>query len=115
MSVALYMDVHVPRAITNALMTRGVDVLTAQDDLAEQMDDADLLDRAMQLNRVIVTQDDDFLVIASRRQKSGMSFAGVIFAHQQRCTVSQCIADLEIIAHVYDPPDIANRVEYLPL
>lgn len=30
MSVGLYMDVHVPAAITRALVLRGVDVLTAQ-------------------------------------------------------------------------------------
>jgi len=29
MSVSFYMDVHVPRAVTNQLRRRGVDVLTA--------------------------------------------------------------------------------------
>jgi len=32
MSVGLYMDEHVPRAITEGLRLRGVDVLTAQED-----------------------------------------------------------------------------------
>jgi hypothetical protein len=32
LSVRLYMDVQVPRAITEGLRVRGVDVLTAQDD-----------------------------------------------------------------------------------
>jgi len=31
-SVGLYMDVHVPAAITRGLLLRGVDVLTAQID-----------------------------------------------------------------------------------
>lgn len=34
MSVQLYMDVHVPRAITNGLRKRGVNVITAQEDNA---------------------------------------------------------------------------------
>ena len=46
MSVALYMDVHVRRAITEALRLRGVDVLTAQEDAAARLTDPDLLDRA---------------------------------------------------------------------
>ena len=32
MSVRLYMDVHVRRAVTAGLRLRGVDVLTAQED-----------------------------------------------------------------------------------
>ena len=36
MSVALYMDVHVPLPITSALRLRGVDVLTAQEDGASR-------------------------------------------------------------------------------
>lgn len=32
MPIALYMDVHVPRAVTLGLRLRGVDVLTAQEE-----------------------------------------------------------------------------------
>ncbi len=68
MTLAFYMDEHVHRAITNALKLRTVDVLTVQDDgLTGAVDDI-VLDRAIELKRVIFTQDDDFLVIANRRQ-----------------------------------------------
>jgi len=30
-------------------------------------------------------------------------------------TIGQCIEDLELIAKVYEPDDVANRVEFLPL
>jgi len=46
LSVRLYMDVHVPRAITQGLRLRGVDVLTAQEDDARVLPDPELLDRA---------------------------------------------------------------------
>jgi len=55
MSIRLYMDVHVRRAVTNGLRLRGVDVLTAQEDGASQMDDGPLLDRATELDRVLFT------------------------------------------------------------
>ena len=45
MAVALYMDVHIPRAITIGLRLRGVDVLTAQEDNAATLLDPALLDR----------------------------------------------------------------------
>jgi hypothetical protein len=53
MTIALYMDEHVPRAITIGLRLRGVDVLTAQEDGRRNTPDADLLDRATALGRVI--------------------------------------------------------------
>lgn len=49
MSVGIYMDVHVPRAIVSGLRLRGVEVLRAQDDGAAQFSDAELLDRATEL------------------------------------------------------------------
>ena len=45
----------------------GIDVLTAQDDGAEEFDDIDLFDRAAGLGRVVFTRDRDFLVEAVRR------------------------------------------------
>ena len=46
MPVALYMDAHIPRAITLGLRMRSVDVLTAQEDGAETLSDPELLERA---------------------------------------------------------------------
>ncbi len=80
-----------------------------------EADDPDLLDRAMALGRVMFTQDDDFLREAARRQEVGEYFAGVIYAHQLRVSVRQCIEDLELLAVVADPQDMENRVVYLPL
>ena len=39
MSVRLYMDVHIPAAITEGLRLRGVDVLTAQEDGGRRLSD----------------------------------------------------------------------------
>lgn len=46
MSLSLYMDVHVPRAIARSLIADGVDVITAQEDGCARMPDPELLDRA---------------------------------------------------------------------
>jgi len=115
MSISLYMEEHVPRAITLGLRLRGVNVLRVQEDGRMNTDDSLLLDRATELNRVVYSQDDDFLIEAQRRQKAGIPFAGVIYAHQLRVTIGTCIRDLELIAKTCDPEDMANHVEYLPL
>lgn len=61
MSLGLYMDVHVPRPITRGLRRRGVDVLTAQDDGAARLPDAELLGRAREQGRLLFSQDEDLL------------------------------------------------------
>ena len=115
MSLSLYTDVHVPFAVTRQLRIRGVDVLTAQDDGNTQLSDPKLLDRATELGRSLVTQDDDLLVEAQRRQGVAEHFAGVIYGHQLGVTIGQMTTDLELIAKACDLSDVANRVEYLPL
>ncbi len=109
------MDVHVPAAITLGLRRRDVDVLTAQTDDATRFPDDVLLERVAALGRVLVTQDEDLLAVAKERLRRGNPFAGVVYAHQLRVTIGQCVHDLELMAKVYEPADMADRVEYLPL
>ncbi|MCI0464426.1 MAG: hypothetical protein L0Z62_46425 [Gemmataceae bacterium] len=90
-------------------------VLTAQEDGADLFSDPELLDRATSLGYVLFSRDVDFLVEAARRQHAGEAFAGVVYAAQLDVSIGQCVDDLELLAKVYDPPDMMNRVEYLPL
>jgi len=115
MSVSLYMDVHVRRAVTNGLRLRGVAVITAQEDGAAMWPDDRLLDRATEMGRVLFSQDDDLLAEAESRQRENRVFAGVIYAHQLAITVGQCVRDLELIAKAAEPEDLRNRVEFIPL
>ena len=115
MPVRLYMDHHVPRAITIGLRLRRVDVLTAGEDGAAELDDPDLLDRAAALGRVLFSQDEDLLVEATRRQAEGIPFSGVIYAHQLRLPIGTCVRDLELVATVAGPADLHNQVIFLPL
>ena len=91
--VSLYMDQHVPRAITIGLRLRGIDVITAFEDGAGEMIDSELLDRAAEMGRILFTQDDDLLTEAAQRQKEGTFFNGVVYAHQLRISIGACIND----------------------
>lgn len=115
MSLGLYMDVHVPAAITRALVLRGVDVLTAQLDGTTKLDDDALLDRATKLGRVLFSQDEDLLTEATKRQRNGQRFGGVIYAHQLGITIGKAVNDLEVLAKLGTSEEFANRVEFLPL
>jgi hypothetical protein len=109
------MDHHVPRAITNGLRLREVDVLTAHEDVASELDDPALLDRAQELGRVMFTQDDDLITEATQRRRQGQTFSGVIYAHQLRVSIGDCVRDLELIAKVGEPEDMTGQTLFLPL
>jgi len=47
------------------------------------------------------------------RQRSGVTFAGVVYAHQLRVSIGQSVAELELIAKVSELGEWVNRVEYL--
>ena len=115
MSVLLYMDVNVRAEITRQLRAREVEVLTSQEDGTREFSDSDLLDRATFLGRLLFTRDADLLAEAAMRQRSGVTFAGVVYAHQLRVSIGQCVAELELIAKVSELGEWVNRVEYLPL
>jgi hypothetical protein len=114
-SVAFYMDVHVPRPMTRGLRKRGVDVLTAQEDGTARWEDWQLLDRSGELDRVLFSQDEDLLIEAARRQREGIHFAGVTYAPQLELSIGQFIEELEILAKAGLPADFVNRVQYLPI
>src|SRR5437762_1590387 len=95
MAVPLYMDVHVPQAITDQLRRRGVDVPTAIEDGWAEGEDDELLERGRELGRVIFTQDIRFKALAEDWQQQSRPFAGLIFDHQLGGTIgamSSCLA-----------------------
>src|SRR5882724_11810579 len=114
MPVGLYMDVHIPQAITNQLRARGVDVLTAQEDGTTLVTDDRLLERSTELGRVIFTQDVRFKSLAEQWNRDGRFFAGLIFGRQLGGTIGQFVKDLELIANASEPSDWTNFVEHIP-
>ncbi|PZV00502.1 MAG: hypothetical protein DCF32_17450 [Leptolyngbya sp.] len=114
MAIALYMDVHIPQAITNQLRRRSIDVLTAFDDEAQELPDDQLLSRVAQLNRVLFTQDIRFRVLAETWQIEGKPFSRLIYGYQLGGTIGQFVKDLELIAKASEPDDWKNTVEYIP-
>lgn len=114
MSVLLYMNAHVPQAITDQLRRRGVDALTAVEDGSAEIDDDILLERAREFGRVLFTQDVRFKAMAEDWQRQGRPFAGLLFGHQLQGTIGQFVRDLELIAKASEPTEWLNTVEYLP-
>lgn len=115
MTLRLYMDVHVPRAVTEGLRRRGIDVTTSQDDGTNRWDDESLLARASELARLLFTQDEDLLVLAARWQCMARPFPGVIYAHQLGTGIGQIVDDLELLCTCATEDEVSGRVTFLPL
>ena len=109
------MDVHVRRAVTTTLRLRSVDVLTAQEDGAAELDHDRLLQRATELVRVLVSQDEDLLREGAPWLREHKDFSGIVYAHQLRITVGQMVEDFELISKAMSQAEWRRRIEYLPI
>ena len=115
MNLRYYADVHIPRAVVNGLRLKGIEILTAQEDGTARLSDSQLLDRATETGRVLVTQDSDLLREGVERQRSRIAFAGVVYAHPLRNSIGGIVDNLELLAHATDLEEWDGRIEYLPL
>lgn len=109
------MDHHIPQAVVDGLRRRDIDVLTALENHVHELADPELLDRAGELGRVLVSQDRDLIVEAVRRQRAGIAFSGLIWGSQLSHTLARTLDDLELISLSYDPEDMTNQIQQLPL
>lgn len=115
MGVALYMDAHVPRAVTEQLRSRGVDVVAATEEGTNRLPDDQLLETASVQGRVMFTHDHRFRAMAGQWQRQGRQFAGLAFGPAEGASIGQYVRDLELIAKATSPGEWVNMVLYLPL
>ena len=115
MAIGLYMDVHVPMAITRQLQLRGVEVVTATEEGTNRLPDDALLERATGERRVIFTHDIRFKALAENWERAGRHFGGLIYGHAEGASIGQYVKDLEIVAKACEPAELANSVIHLPL
>ena len=106
--IKYYTDEHVAKAVIRGLRQRGIDVLSTPEAGNLQDSDEDHLQFAFSQQRVIFTQDDDFLKLAA----SGIEHTGIVYAHQST-PISDIIQGLMLIQQVLDTEDMKNHVEYL--
>lgn len=101
-------DEHVPAAIARGLRKRGVDVLMVSEAGLLGTEDGDLLTFVRGKQRVIVTQDRDFLQLAAQEA----NHSGVVYAPQER-SIGEMVRMLDLLFQVSDAEEMEGRVEYL--
>jgi predicted nuclease of predicted toxin-antitoxin system len=85
-------DESVQEAILLGLRTRGVEISWVQERNQQGMDDEQVADLALSERRVLLTTDQDFLVLSAAAAVSGSPFPPVIFWPQQSRSVGVVIS-----------------------
>jgi predicted nuclease of predicted toxin-antitoxin system len=106
--VRYYTDEHVSKAVVRGLRQRGIDVLSVVEANKLGATDEEHLAFAFSERRVMFTQDDDFLRLASL----GRAHAGIVYASQD-VTVGHAIQGLLLIHRALTAEEIAGNIEFL--
>lgn len=107
MAIKFYSDEHIHPGIVKALRQRGVDVLTTHEAGLLGIKDDRHLQFSTSQERVLFTQDEDFLGLHSK-----MEHGGIVYAHQ-RTAMRQIMEGLVLIYETMTEDEMENHVEYL--
>ena len=108
-----YADEHVVFALVEALRQRGMDIVRVQDRGREETDDAQLLDEALADERVMLTNDTDFLSLAAERAAKQEEFAPIFFWPQQQRSIGQLVRSVTREASRHDYASACSQVFFL--
>jgi len=108
-TIRFHLDEHVPHAVADGLRRLGIDATTTAEASLLGAEDAGQIAYGLAQGRIIFTEDDDFLVLAT----AGVLHAGLAYCHQNTRSIGQIIATLELIWQVYEPEEMKNRVEFI--
>lgn len=108
-----YADEHVHAAIVAALRRRGIDVATVQERGQQASPDGLVLAQALKEQRILLTNDQDFLQLAAILARRNETFAPIFFWPQQRRTIGQVVRRLIREAALCDYESACSRVFYL--
>ncbi len=106
--IRYYTDEHIPKTVIRGLRQRGVDVLAVFETNMLGASDARHIQKATEEQRIIVTQDTDFLRLATQ----GTKHAGIVFITYE-CSVGYMIRGLMLIYQVLEVEEMENHIEFL--
>ena len=104
-----HLDEHVDHAIAHALRLRGIDVTTSVDaDLLGASDEAHL-EFARDSERVIYTQDSDFVKL----HRAGVMHAGIVYSSPGLRSIGEVVRRLCLMNDCLEPEEMTGQLEFL--
>jgi predicted nuclease of predicted toxin-antitoxin system len=108
-TILFHLDENCNRAIGEGLHRRGVDVTTTPELGMLAATDEEQLAFCRSQNRVLFTQDRDFL----RLHGAAVSHAGIVYCDKDTRSIGEIIQGLVLIWEIMEPLEMAGRVEFL--
>ena len=108
-SIRFHCDENVSDAVANSLRQHGINVTTVHGVSLKGASDPEQIAYARSCNRVLFTQDADFLVMASQ----GIHHSGIVYCRQQSRTIGEIIDGLVLIWELCEPDEMPNHIELL--
>jgi hypothetical protein len=108
-NIRFYLDENIANAVAEGLRTKSIDVLTTPEAGNMGKTDPEHLAFALAQNRVLVTQDDDFLTLVS----VGIAHAGIAYYKPQTRIVKEILHGLFTLYDNSSQEDMRNLVRYL--
>ncbi len=106
--IRFHLDESVAPAVAVGLLSHGIDVTTTQEaGLLGSTDEAQIA-FALSERRVLVSHDDDFLMIAQGREHGG-----VCYCHQQKYAIGDLLRMLLLVHACCTADDMRGHVEFL--
>jgi hypothetical protein len=109
MAIRFHLDEHVDHAIALGLRKRGVDVTTATDAGLLSASDDEHLAFALRDNRVIYTNDRDFLVLHSQ----GAEHAGIAYCSSGTRSIGEIVRYLCLMHDCMTVEEMRGHVEHI--
>ncbi|MCA6501254.1 MAG: DUF5615 family PIN-like protein [Pseudanabaena sp. M135S2SP2A07QC] len=107
--IKFHLDENVSNAIANGLRMRGIDVTTTPEQKLISVPDDVQLKFAVSQERVVFTQDMDFL----RIHRQGINHLGIVYCPQQTKSIGQIIQGIVLIWELLTPEEMIKHIEYL--
>ena len=106
--IKIYADESINIAIVEGLKRRGIKAFSAQDLEKLGLTDEEQLEIAIHQKAVVLTNDSDFIRISARK-----SHTGIIYVHQDKLTIGECIQRLKIITETRTAEQMKNQIIFL--
>jgi hypothetical protein len=107
--IKFHLDENITLAIGNGLRRRGIDVTTTPEEGMIGQSDEQQLAFSLSQERVIFTQDTDFL----RLHHGGLSHGGIVYCPQTSKSIGGILQGLVLIWEVLNAEEMNHHLEYL--
>ena len=108
-TIRFHLDENCTKAIAVGLRRHGIEVTTTPEAGLLGAIDEEHAAYSLSQGRAIFTQDRDFL----RIHAAGVPHAGIAYCEKDTRNIGEIVTALVLIWEIYEPAEMANRVEYI--